>query len=971
MDDTALDGAMITGTDADVRASYLTLAERAKTMRIGLVEEQVVILDTETTGFHAGEDRLIQIAAAIMDGPDIIDRFQTFVDPDRSIPPAIVELTGITDADVVGAPNPHEAVAAFAAFAGKRTLIAHNAKFDQGFLAHETSADSWIADDSAWIDSLDLARIALPRMRAHDMHTLSRAFSVAPSTHRADDDVEALCAVWRICLVALLDMPEGLLDLLAHLFENVEWDLRPLLSTLAPLRPGTCTLATLRDARIKATTPKVKSSAENVPPSMRATITAEQIERAFSPDGLVGSIFENYEPRPEQVGFAREVATAFNESTHRALEAGTGVGKSMGYLVPAALFALSNGLRVGVATKTNALLDQLMYQELPALAQAFAETRGEDLRFVALKGYEHYPCLRKLMRFAHNENVKLSQSDIVITAMLISYIAQTTFGDLDPLPLYWNSFSNRCVTATSEECLHGKCRYYPNRCFIHGARRAAAAADVVVTNHALLFRDTIAEGNLLPPIDHWIVDEAHAVETEARSQLSLTADGSDLMESLEALVRCGGKSLVDRISKKAEGVEGGMTVVGKCAHIASDAQLALDLCDSFFSTVHELNTLDNRAEGYLSHELWISAEVREGGVWGHVAQIGSSLIKRLEPVVHDVSELHGLLDGYPEMLEAQRDLQALKSRLSCAYEALVAIINGDDDNYVFSVLLHTGDRQPHDRLIAAPIDVGTSLLDLFYPEVESVVFSSATIATGDSFEYFARSTGLDRLEPDTWSTHRFDSSYDLEHQMKVFVLTDVAEPNKLGYIADVSRACLQIHEALGGGILTLFTNKNEMRTVFDEVAPYLRHEGIELYCQGRGTSVKRLRDAFLADEHSSLFALKSFWEGFDAPGDTLRCVVLPKLPFARPDDPLICERRVRERDAWRMHILPEAIIDVKQAAGRLIRTSTDSGFLVLGDARLLSKGYGKVFLRSLPTSDVQCVTVEELADYLMTQRLPE
>ena len=969
MDNTALDLALIAGTDADIVASYAALAIRAETMRLSLIEEQVVILDTETTGFRPGEDRLIEIAAAIMDGPLIVERFSTFVDPGQPIPVEIVELTHITDADVAGAPTPAEAVRALAEFVGQRTLIAHNASFDRGFLAHEVARDAWIANEDAWIDSLELARIALPRLRSHDMRTLSRTFGVAPSTHRAIDDVEALCAIWRICLVALLDMPRGLVGFLAHLFEEVDWSLRPLLATIATVNEGVFSMTTLRDTRIKALSPKLKTDAANLSRDERVLIDSEEIEQAFSAEGLLGSIFDAYEPRIEQVEFACEVAAAFNNCEHRALDAGTGVGKSMGYLVPAALYALSNNVRVGIATKTNALLDQLMYHELPVLKEALALRKNEDLHYVALKGYDHYPCLRKLVRYVREGSEKVSHADLIITAMLHAYIAQTTFGDLDPLPLYWNSFPHHHVSATAEECLHGKCRFFPNRCFIHGARRSATGADIIVTNHALLFRDSVMEGNVLPTINHWVIDEAHAVEDEARAQLSLVADAADIYEALGSLVMASGKSLTDRISKRAGELEGGMTVMLKTAKAVSDAQLTLNMADSFFSTVHELDALTSGLNNYQQQELWISAEVRESAVWGGVVRLGTAFLKRLEVVVHQVKELYALLADYPEMLEIQRDLQSLGHRLECAYNALTVIINGDDNNYVFSVTLRRSERQLRDTLTAAPLDVGAELVDTFYPEMESVIYSSATIATGDSFEYFARSTGLDRLAPDSWNARRFDSSYDFEHQMKVFVLTDIALPDHSSYLADIERATLQIHEALGGGILTLFTNKNEMRTIHDHIASYLKEQGISLLCQGRGTSVKRLRDEFTINRDSSLFALKSFWEGFDAPGDTLRCVILPKLPFARPDDPLNRERSIRERESWRLHILPEAIISVKQAAGRLIRSSTDSGFLILADARLLQKNYGGLFLRALPTTNIQTVTVEELVDYLQTQRL--
>ncbi len=969
MDNTALEAALIAGTDADIAAAYATLAARAETVRLNLLEEQVVILDTETTGFKSGEDRLIEIAAAIMDGPLIVERFSTFVDPGRPIPDEIVELTHITDADVKGAPSPAEAVRALAEFAGHRTLIAHNASFDRGFLEYEVSSDSWFANGDAWIDSLELARIALPRLRSHDMHTLSRAFGVVPSTHRAIDDVEALCAIWRICLVGLLDMPPGLVGFLAHLFEDIDWSLRPLLSTIASCNDGVFSVATLRDARIKALSPKLKTDATDLPEAERVIIDTGEIEEAFSAEGLLGRIFKDYEPRIEQVEFACEVITALNNREHRALDAGTGVGKSMGYLVPLAHYALSNNIRVGIATKTNALLDQLMYHELPALKEALALRNHEDLRYVALKGYDHYPCLRKLVRYVREDSEKTSHADLIITAMLYAYIAQTTFGDLDPLPLYWNSFPHHHISATTEECLHGKCRFFPYRCFIHGARRSASGADIVVTNHALLFRDSVMEGNVLPAIGHWVIDEAHAVEDEARAQLSLVADAADVYEALGSLVMASGKSLTDRIVKRANELEGGATTVLKTAKVVSDAQFAFDMADSFFSTVHELDELVSGSTAYQQQELWISAEVRESAIWGTVVRLGTAFLKRLEAVAHQVGELYTLLGDYPEMLEAQRDLQSLKHRLDCACEALVTIINGDNDNYVFSVILRRSERQARDTLIAAPLDVGAELVDTFYPEMESVIYSSATISTGDSFEYFARSTGLDRLAPDSWRARRFDSSYDFEHQMKVFVLTDIASPDQSSYLADIERATLQIHEALGGGILTLFTNKSEMRTIYDHIATYLKNQGISLLCQGRGTSVKRLRDEFTVNRDSSLFALKSFWEGFDAPGDTLRCVILPKLPFTRPNDPLNCERSIRERESWRLHILPEAIISVKQAAGRLIRSSTDSGFLVLADARLLQKNYGKSFLRALPTTNIQLVTVEELVCYLETQRL--
>jgi ATP-dependent DNA helicase DinG len=214
--------------------------------------------------------------------------------------------------------------------------------------------------------------------------------------------------------------------------------------------------------------------------------------------------------------------------------------------------------------------------------------------------------------------------------------------------------------------------------------------------------------------------------------------------------------------------------------------------------------------------------------------------------------------------------------------------------------------------------------------------------------------GLDRLGDRSWASLRLSSSYDFERQMAVFVPTDMSLPAERGYLADLERLLEGVHNSMGGSVLTLFTNRRDMEHLHAILEPRLERAGITLLCQKRGTSAKRLRDEFLADERLSLFALKSFWEGFDAKGDTLRCVVVPKLPFGRPTDPLAKERELREgRVAWRRYTLPEAVLELKQAAGRLIRSQTDAGCLVIADARVVQKTYGRDFVAALPVADIE------------------
>ena len=263
------------------------------------------------------------------------------------------------------------------------------------------------------------------------------------------------------------------------------------------------------------------------------------------------------------------------------------------------------------------------------------------------------------------------------------------------------------------------------------------------------------------------------------------------------------------------------------------------------------------------------------------------------------------------------------------------------------------------------LDIGEALADTWLPEVHTAIFASATVTVSDSFEHFKHSVGLDRVRPSASSTLHLTSSYDFDENMAVVVASDIPDPrNRDAYLDALETMLVDSHIAMGGSVLTLFTNRRDMEELYKRVEPQLAREGLELNCQFRNSSPRRLRDHFINEKTSSLFALKAFWEGFDASGDTLRCVIIPKLPFSSPTDPLSCERNLREDRAWARYALPEAVLAVKQAAGRLIRTSTDAGVLILADSRLISKGYGKKFLTSLPTSSYQRIETDKIGQYL-------
>jgi ATP-dependent DNA helicase DinG len=680
-------------------------------------------------------------------------------------------------------------------------------------------------------------------------------------------------------------------------------------------------------------------------------------------------MYDGFERRPEQVAMAEEVRDALDTSTHRAIEAGTGVGKSIAYLLPLVLYAQRNDVTVGVATKTNALSDQLVSHELPALARALPH----GLTFYNLKGYDHYVCLRRLERSTLADLPapqqggrvgKASASSDMLTALAVSYAfaCQSPDGDLDALGIRWRSVPRPLLTVGPNECTHVRCPFFPDACMLHGARRRSACADVVVTNHSLLLRNVDADGKILPPIRHWVVDEAHSFEQEARRQWAVEVTADVAKAAFEEIggLKTGAIHTLMVQSTESDASTLLMGLLTKASAAASRASLSsADLMDA----VHGLLALARQGGGYDTVSLWIGDEVRRSPEWAAVAQAGQALVERLDEAVKALDEACAQVDE--SLPKPGSDLTDATRALRDLMEATRLITEGTDDSYVFSAqLCRTRSTHSPDKLVAEKLDIGGELAERWLPDMSSVTFTSATMAVGDDFAHFDHMVGLDRLDASTHHDVRLDSSYDFDDHMCVVVTKDLPDPYDRAYIPSLADLLFDVHVSMDGSVLTLFTNRREMEATYELLQPRLAEEGLDLMCQERSQSPRHLRERFLSERSASLFALKSFWEGFDAAGETLRCVVIPKLPFSSPNDPLSLARENLDERAWWHYSLPEAVMSVKQAAGRLIRTSTDTGLLVLADSRLMRKTYGRLFVSSMPSSAVARVDCAQVGEFI-------
>lgn len=968
------------GASSYLAKRYASLSTLAQQNLFGELE-QVVIVDTETTGISFQKDELTQIAAARMAQGKVIERFSTFVNPGKPIPEDIIHLTHITDEDTAHAPTPGEAIQELARFVRDTPLVAHNAVFDRFFITNHPQGYPLL--ENLWFDSLELSRICLPFMKSHRLIDLAKAFEIPLSTHRADADVETTCYLYRILLAAIHEMPETLKELLARLTDELNWPTAHIFKqfelTVSDDTKKTSTLTLLRrlrEARVKDDSQRQGRQKQDAAELIDLRFPEKkEIAQAFSENGVLGLIYDDYEPRSEQRQMAVLANSSFEHSVNVAIEAGTGVGKSLGYLLPLSLIAQRNNICVGVSTKTNALLDQLHYQELPRLSKALVQAKmiDSELHFAALKGFTHYLCLYKLYRLlekgAEFRNVgKEKLNNAPALATILSFVEQARFEDIDMLKTDWRLVSRASVTCGSRECLKNRCPFFGNKCFVLGARKKAENADVVLTNHSLMLCDMAVDKGLLPNILYWAVDEAHNIESEARKTFSVSVESEEMLSlahrlnsndvSVNPLAR-----LRQKVAKPTlfEAQTLTFALLEKLQSAIADYPGAVEgYCKSVKGLL--FFTQGGRNQAYETVDVWLNEDIRASNTFNDVAKKAEALSALLKKAVKASQALVAVLDENAEHTDIQREISLLTFNLLEQAESLDKVFAQQTEDYVYAATLNKKKDRFKDTFEAFPLELGPSLNEKLFNETNGVLFCSATLSVDGDFSSFEKALGLNTSEFSACNYQELRSSFDYDRNMTIYVAQDIPEAGSSGYLKALQGFLADLHLAQHGSMLTLFTNKREMEECFDAVRPILADKELRLVCQKWGVSVKGLRDDFISDKTLSLFALKSFWEGFDAPGDTLRGVVIPKLPFVKPSDPLSLERERKDPQAWYHYVLPAAVLEMKQAAGRLIRKADDKGVLVLADSRLVRKRYGRVFLNSMPSRTIKVMKMADIVD---------
>jgi ATP-dependent DNA helicase DinG len=659
------------------------------------------------------------------------------------------------------------------------------------------------------------------------------------------------------------------------------------------------------------------------------------MQSIFGPDGLIARTHPEYEHRPGQITMAEAVLRAFEEKRHLIVEAGTGTGKTLAYLVPAIAAACGSGARVVISTGTKNLQEQLMEKDIPFLQ----ETLPARFRAAVMKGRNNYACLHRIKR-AEDMPFLEGLEQIDQFDEVFRWVTQTETGDraeLSNLPEnlpFW-----RHIDARSDTCLGQKCPDF-DPCFITRMRQRATDADVIVVNHHLFFADLAlrngAYGAVLPDYAAVILDEAHQIEDVASEYFGTGISNyqiDDLLRDVSYL------KVDDRESQQ------------ELTRVSARIRRFADL---FWISFHEGRGMEGRFT-LTQRKVAQADNLRSGGDEEEDPQTDSLRYNDAYVALDNV--LHRLETTLAILQDAETDADSLLRRTRQLRFDLNFVVKADDKQFVYWI-----ERRGRGVFLrASPIDVSNFLQDRLFDKVPTVVLTSATLSSAGNFRFIRDRLGLDEGEEMI-----AESIFDFHNQAVLYLPAKMPDPRSPQWGAAAAEEAIKIINATRGRAFVLCTSFAGMNEMFERVASQ-----IDYPCLVQGSAAKgELLKKFRATPNAVLFATSSFWQGVDVRGEQLSCVIIDKLPFAVPSDPIVAARQRHIEgqggSSFYEYSVPQAIISLKQGLGRLIRSTTDRGVLAVLDPRLRTKIYGQQFLKSLPRCRITS-RVEELEEFFAVE----
>ncbi|WP_257351790.1 ATP-dependent DNA helicase DinG [Pseudalkalibacillus decolorationis] len=926
------------------------------------MNERYVVIDLETTGHSPKNgDRIIQIGLVVVKNRIITERFSSYVNPNKAIPPFITSLTGISQSDVEEAPLFEEIAPKILQMMDGAYLVAHNISFDLPFLNAELTDSGYFEWRGTTLDTVELTRILMPNLDSYKLSQLSDLLSLShENPHQADSDAEATGNLLIQLLERLDTLPLLPLQRLHPLLLGLKSDLADIVqnkiqSKMGHLEDETEGLDVYRQLVLRKIAELDSESDVETEIDHYETVL-EQLEKTMP----------SYEKRDGQTEMMSNVDYALSNGEHALIEAGTGIGKSLGYLIPGLLHAKKTGRPLVVSTHTIQLQEQLLDRDIPLLKKLVPF----DFEATVLKGRNHYLCLRKFEQqleqlYENNYDVLLAKAQILV------WLTTTDEGDIEELnlpsggQLFWHQ-----IKSDSNSCLNYKCPWF-SKCFYHRSKRKSMEAEIVITNHALLFTDLVNDHALLPAYKEAVIDEAHHLEDVASDHFGQQTDYFSFHRLLERL-GSDDQSMVSLWEKYAEILSQCEIKFTKKSIIEPLKELKFEI-DQLFSMIKSYVVSKQRSKsevGKISYRFQI--EEADATWYNDVKEIVARVQMLINDFIRTAQKLMKEAQLKEEHLTVQQkgilvDYTGLLNRLDEEKNTLAHMLLSANEGEVCWIETDQGGARNAASLYNQPIDISNRLASDFFAKKRSIILTSATLTIRNRFNYV-----MDRLGIDDALTIQLQSPFDYQKQSKILIPTDlpmIKDVSTADYSATIAESIYQIAHITDGRMLVLFTSYDMLKKTYYRFKELSEPEDFSLIGQGIDSGSRaRLTKNFKQMDRAVLFGTSSFWEGVDIPGNDLSCLVIVRLPFTPPDNPVMEARseqvRIEGKSPFMELSLPQAIIRFKQGFGRLVRTTADRGAVFVFDRRIVTTKYGKMFINSLPDVPVQKGHMDDLLDDL-------
>ncbi len=927
--------------------------------------ERYAAVDVETTGINPERDVIIEVGIVVFGREGVIERYSQLVNPKRPVPRDIQTLTGIDEEDLGRSPTIDAVIPEIRRLIGHLPIVGHNIDFDVSMLR-----GAGIEVTNRQFDTYTLATLVLPNIPNYTLSQVAISLGVEVDVvHRGLPDAQRAADVFTRLLDRVDAYDERTLNQAARLAQQAGWPEAHIFRMAADRQLSGPIFGISEQGR--ELTPELRfMEPRERPEVLSKTGSADDVDPdaiAFllSDAGPLPQVLQRYESRPLQITMAEAVARVLNSEGELLVEAGTGTGKSLAYLLPSAMFAIERGERVVITTDTLALQDQLYQKDLPDVRTALHEAGiTEDLRVSVMKGRANYLCLSRW--FEHMDDPIESPADASLRAKILLWVGSTQTGDKAELRItreedvHWRRFASERGRCSAKRCAFARV----NQCFLYRARHMAANAHIVIANHSLMLSNS-SQGYVLPPFDRLVIDEAHHLEEEATSQFSWSVNRNAIEDPVRALIHPEGVIQGGAFATTATFL--GRSRDTNAIKAANDAQeragASVQRSAAISALAGELMTRlgsllppprGNRQSW--SDQLRLTEAIRQRGFWGEVSLVWSQLDAELLRVLEDgrwfLKTLDSLNlpddDDHPESAyrdELTLEMQNSLEEVTTVRLQLLSAFEQDDGTRVFWV-----ERSPQQAIVSlggAPLDVSGLLRAEVFDQVRTTVLTSATLTIDGSFDYI-----VDRLGLESAICLPLGSPFDHERSTLVYLADDMPEPNSQNYQSAVNSTLIDLLTATGGRALVLFTSHGALQATHKAIKGPLERHNISVLGQHIDGSFRQLVERLRANTGTVLLGTSSFWEGVDVVGSALSLVVIVKLPFPVPSDPVFEARSEMSPDPFNELSVPQAVLKFKQGFGRLIRSSSDRGVCVVLDRRIVTRRYGQSFIHSLPSTRV-------------------